>query len=129
MLGAEVATSAPPLVSRINVVYLYVRDVARSLSFYRDLLGLPLEGDEHWAEAQLPGGVRFALHVTHDAGPVPSSGTIHLDFEVTDADAAADALRAAGVEVRGTVRDEWGTAVEGVDPDGYSVFLYQPSVA
>jgi catechol 2,3-dioxygenase-like lactoylglutathione lyase family enzyme len=32
------------LVSRLNVVYLYVRDVARSRAFYRDLLGIPPPG-------------------------------------------------------------------------------------
>ena len=48
-------------VSNISVVYLYVRDMERSLAFYRDLLGIPLEGDEHWAEAAFPGGTRFAL--------------------------------------------------------------------
>ena len=37
------ATDATPLVSRLNVVYLIVRDIERSLAFYRDVLGIPLE--------------------------------------------------------------------------------------
>lgn len=42
--------SATPLTSRINTVYLYVRDVARSVAFYRDHVGLPMAAeDEHWA--------------------------------------------------------------------------------
>jgi predicted enzyme related to lactoylglutathione lyase len=102
-----------------------VRDLERSLAFYRDLLGIPLEGDEHWAEARL-GGVRFALHLAHDGVGELSSGTVHLDFEVEDVDAAAARLRAAGVDVRDTMRDEWGAAAELVDPDGYRIALYQP---
>jgi len=40
-----VGTTTEPLVSRLNVVYLYVSEMERSLGFYRDLLGIPLEGD------------------------------------------------------------------------------------
>jgi lactoylglutathione lyase len=120
-----VSTEARALVSRLNVVYLYVRDLERSLAFYRDLLGIPLHGDETWVEAEL-GGTRFALHLAHDGVGELSSGTVHLDLEVADADEAAERLRAAGVEVRETMRDDWGTAVEVVDPDGYRIALFQP---
>jgi catechol 2,3-dioxygenase-like lactoylglutathione lyase family enzyme len=124
-----VATQAAPIVSRINIVYLYVRDVRRSLAFYRDLLGIPLDGDDHWAEATLPGGMRFALHALHEGVGEPSSGTIHVNFEVADADAATVRLRAAGVDVQETMRDEWGTSVEVSDPDGHRVYLFQPPAA
>ena len=112
-------------VSGISVVYLYVRDLERSLAFYRDLLGIPLEGDERWVETTVPGGTRFALHAAHDDAGELSSGTVHVDFEVEDADAAAELLREQGVEVRETMRDEWGTAIEIVDPDGYTIHLFQ----
>jgi lactoylglutathione lyase len=120
-----VRTTAEPLVSRISVVYLYVSDMERSAAFYRDVLGIPLEGDADWQEASL-GATRFALHRTRDEiGPL-SSGTIHVSLEVDDADAAAERLQAMGVEVSETMRDEWGTAFELVDPDGYRLYLYQP---
>jgi predicted enzyme related to lactoylglutathione lyase len=120
-----VATDTTPLVSRISVVYLYVSDMGRSLRFYRDLLGIPLEGDDDWTEATL-GGTRFALHATHEGIGELSAGTIHVSLEVADVDAAAERLRADGVETRETMRDEWGTALEVVDPDGYRVYLFQP---
>jgi predicted enzyme related to lactoylglutathione lyase len=113
-------------VSGISVVFLYVRDMQRSLAFYRDLLGIPLEGDERWAETTFPGGVRFALHAAHEGISDLSSGTVKLSFEVEDADAAAEVLRAQGTEVREAIRDEWGTALEIDDPDGYTVNLFQP---
>ena len=119
------ATDTTPLVSRVSVVYLYVSEMERSLRFYRDLLGIPLEGDDDWAEATL-GGTRFALHATHEGIGELSAGTIHVSLEVADVDAAAERLRAEGVETRETMRDEWGTAVEVVDPDGYRVYLFQP---
>jgi catechol 2,3-dioxygenase-like lactoylglutathione lyase family enzyme len=120
-----VRTTAEPLVSRISVVYLYVSDMERSAGFYRDLLGIPLEGDEDWQEASLD-GVRFALHRTREGIGQLSSGTIHVNLEVDDVDAAAKRLRAAGIEAGETMRDEWGAALEVVDPDGYRLYLYQP---
>ncbi|MEP6977287.1 MAG: VOC family protein [Thermoleophilia bacterium] len=119
------ATNTTALVSRVSVVYVYVSDIERSIGFYRDILGIPLEGDEHWVEATL-GGTRFALHATHEGIGKLSSGTIHVSLEVADADAAAERLREAGIEVQQSMRDEWGTALEVVDPDGYRIYLFQP---
>lgn len=119
---------AGPLVSGINVFYLYVRDLERSVAFYRDRLGLPLEldaKDRRWAEASLPGGVRFALHEWHpDAGEI-GAGTIRFDFEVADVAAAAERLRSAGVEVGEVRRAPWGSVCDFVDPDGYHVQLFE----
>jgi len=120
------ATTAKPLVSRVNVVYLYVGDMERSVAFYRDLLGIPLRGDEHWQEATL-GGTRFALHEAHEGIGGLSAGTVHVSLEVADIDRAAAQLRAAGVETRETMRDEWGAALQIRDPDGYELYLFQPT--
>jgi lactoylglutathione lyase len=121
----RVSTAVEPLVRGINVVYLYVSDMERSRGFYRDLLGIPLEGDGDWQEARL-GETRFALHLAHEGVGALSAGTIHLDFEVADVDAAAQRLRSAGVEVKETMREAWGAAVEIADPDGYQLYLFQP---
>ena len=119
------STATDALVRRLNVVYLYVSDMQRSLSFYRDLLGIPLEGDEHWQEAPL-GSMRFALHLAHEGVGDLSSGTVHIDFEVADLEAATERLRAAGVDVAEMMRDDWGAAAEVSDPDGYRLYLFEP---
>jgi len=119
------ATRAAPLVTRVNVVYLYVTDMERSAAFYRDLLGIPLEGDDHWQEASL-GGTRFALHHTHEGIGELSAGTINLNLEVEDIDAAVERLGVAGADVQETMRDDWGAAVRISDPDGYQLYLFQP---
>jgi lactoylglutathione lyase len=118
-------TAVEPLVRTVGVVYLYVSDMERSLRFYRDLLGIALQGDGDWQEATL-GGTRFALHRAHEGLGELSSGTIHVSLEVADADAAAERVRRAGVDAKETMRDEWGTAVQVVDPDGYELYLFQP---
>ena len=112
-------------VSNISVVYLYVRSMERSLAFYRDLLGIPLEGDERWVEAAFPGGPRFALHAAPDGMGDLSSGTVSVSLEVEDVDRAADLLREHGVELGEALREEWGTAADAVDPDGYTITLFQ----
>ncbi len=120
-----VGTTTEPLIRRVNVVYLYVSEMERSLGFYRDLLGIPLEGDGDWQEAQL-GGTRFALHLAHEGlGPL-SSGSVHLSLEVADLDAATERLRAVGVETEEAMHDHWGAAARITDPDGYELYLFQP---
>ena len=119
-----VGTTTEPLVRRLNVVYLYVSEMERSLGFYRDLLGIPLEGDEDWQEASL-GETRFALHLAHEGiGPL-SAGSVHVNLEVADLDAATERLHTAGVEVEETMREDWGAAARITDPDGYELYLFQ----
>ena len=111
------------MISRVNVVYLYVTDMQRSRAFYRDVLGIPVEGDDHWAEATFSDGLRFALHEAHgDVAP----GTAVIDLEVADIDAAVTSLREAGVEVGAVAREEYGCFADFRDPDGYRLQLFQP---
>jgi predicted enzyme related to lactoylglutathione lyase len=112
------------LVSAIDNVHIYVRDMSRSLAFYRDVLGITFTGDEHWSETDL-GGVRFALHEWSESVREPGSGGISLNFLVQDADAVAEHVRAAGYDVREQMREEYGISYEVVDPDGYRIYLFQ----
>jgi predicted enzyme related to lactoylglutathione lyase len=119
----NVATEAAPLVTGLEVVYLYAKDMARSAAFYRDLLGIRLEGDDDWLEAKL-GATRFALHHWHEGAPEPVTGGIHVDFRVDDADAAAERLRAQGIDVREEMREEYGIVYAVTDPAGYEIYLF-----
>jgi lactoylglutathione lyase len=121
----RVSATTEPLVRALNVVYLYVSDMERSLAFHRDLLGIPLRGDDDWQEASL-GGTRFALHRTHEGVDELSAGTIHVSFEVRDLAEASERLRASGIEAKEAVRGDWGAAAEVTDPDGYGIFLFEP---
>ena len=117
------------LTGRLSVVYLYVADLDRSLEFYRDLLGLPLEADAddpYWVEATLSGGTRFALHAAGASIMPQVPGTMRVNFEVDDIDAAAERLAAAGVRIGQIEREPWGQMVEVFDPDGYAIELFRP---
>lgn len=115
-----------PLVAGISVVYLYVSDLDRSLAFYRDLLGIPLERDprdEHWAEVRFSNGTRFALHLASHRPP-QAPATVEVSFEVEDVDAAVEQIRAAGGRVTTVMHEPWGSLATVADPDGYEVGLY-----
>ena len=118
-----------PLVHGMSVVYLYVSDMERSVSFYREILGIPLEydpDDPHWAEATL-GGVRFALHLASDEMRPQTPGTVRINFAVDDVDAAAEHVRSLGVRVGEVFREPYGSFVEIFDPDGYAIELFRGS--
>jgi lactoylglutathione lyase len=108
----------------IEVVYLYVTDLERSLRFYRDLLELPLElVQPHWAEAQL-GGTRFALHLADESSRPNVPNTIRVSLRVDDLERTVERLRAAGVVCGDIVREPWGSLSEALDPDGYEIGLF-----
>jgi catechol 2,3-dioxygenase-like lactoylglutathione lyase family enzyme len=136
-------------VSHLDHVNLNVRDMERTLRFYRDVLGLPVV---RW-EVDAAGQVRFAAVKAGpqivDLRPVPelelpaepdprTQGFNHLAFaiEEVDADALVAHLKAQGVEIqRGPVRNQGarglGTALYVYDPDRYVVELkfYPPGAA
>ena len=114
------------LVSGLSVVYLYVKDVEQAAAFYRDVLGIPLQGDDDWVEATFPEGIRFALHRWHEGAPEISAGSVNVNFAVADIDDAAGRLRAAGVEVGEIHRETYGSFFTFVAPEGYRLELFQP---
>jgi lactoylglutathione lyase len=123
-------TTAPLVTtSGINVVYLYVQDLDRSLHFYRDLLGVDLRKHPHnpdWAEVTLPNGLRFALETAHPGREPQTPGSIRVDFQTEDVDAAAERLQGAGVRLGDRMHEFWGDLCEVFDPDGYRIGLFCP---
>jgi catechol 2,3-dioxygenase-like lactoylglutathione lyase family enzyme len=127
--------------ARLEVVELVVRDMARSLAFYRRLgLALPPEADrESHVEAALPGGLRLAWDTiemirSFDPDWAPPSGghRMALAFRLdspADVDRAYDELVSLGHEGHKPPWDAfWGMRYAVVhDPDGNAVDLFAPS--
>lgn len=117
---------------------LGVADLERSLSFYRDGLGLPTKGIvgqefEHGAVAffDLSGGLKLALwaqaDIAHDTGlpmrPVsPTAFTIgHNVMRREEVDQIMDAAERAGAEIVKPAQDTFYGGYAGYfrDPDGH----------
>jgi len=57
---------------RVNYAIVFVSDMRRSVSFYRDTIGLPLKFESpHWTEFASDGAT-LALHLA-ESGPPPSA--------------------------------------------------------
>lgn len=104
-------------ITRLNHAVLYVRDAARTSSFYQDLLGFSVVADEGDGQAvflRAPGSENH-----HDLG-LFTIGLFHLAWEVTTPQELADLrtrLAAAGALV-GTSDHGVSKSLYAADPDG-----------
>jgi len=116
---------------------LRVRDLDRSLAFYRGLLGLAVEGLEEYRRGTKPfvslriGGSLLDLvpDPTFDPTFASAGGFVHFCVTLADFAGGVGALRAAGVRflqeepvARGGARGI-GLSIYAEDPDGYVVEL------
>jgi len=112
---------------KLGTVLLGVRDLARSLAFYRDVLRLPVQfSSEEFAFLDL-GGVALALRALHGV-PAPAEGVTELVFHVEDVDEAYRELQSRGVVFRIAPRvvtpDRF--AADFRDPDGHVLSILGP---
>jgi lactoylglutathione lyase len=117
---------------RLGYVILFVRDLERSVAFYRDVIGLPfrLQGDGYVEFATQ--GAKFGLYdrnrleeLTGQDPEPPDRPGGEVVLLVEDVDAEAARLGAAGAAIlSGPVDRAWGhRTVHVLDPDGFVVEL------
>ena len=118
------------MIHRIDATVLFVRDLARSLTFYRDTLGLEVKNSD-------PNSVAFLmedrylllLEVSAAADLIPSEASalkieggprVLLAAGVEDVDAAYEELKARGVTfLRPPTNQPWGLrTAHFADPEG-----------
>jgi catechol 2,3-dioxygenase-like lactoylglutathione lyase family enzyme len=116
----------------------FVRDVATSVEFYRDVLGFELrhffdysEGKqvEQWTREEPPiwalmaaGTQTFALHRAADPSALVIGGMRHY-FLVDDVDRHYERVRAAGGQVGPLTDKPWMKLFSIRDPDGHEIFF------
>lgn len=111
-------------------VTVLVSDLARSVAFYRDTLGLTEVDSGEEASVLASGATRLVLRQATDLGAVKLR-LVHLNLEVDDIDATYAALKADGVRFtypprvtnRTTRLEQWAAAFR--DPDGHGIALTQ----
>jgi lactoylglutathione lyase len=105
---------------------IFVRDMARSVVFYRDVLGLPVRFESpKWTEFETP-GCTLALHLADVPGQAPCSpdaipaGICQLSFAVDDLDAFHQEMIAKGVVcLQPPQKEDFGGRLAAyADPDG-----------
>jgi catechol 2,3-dioxygenase-like lactoylglutathione lyase family enzyme len=101
-----------------------VRDLERSVRFYRDVLGLEQAWEfEDWAVAFhiTPG---FLIVLAQEGGEVSPADDRGIVLVVTDIDEAYGELQARGVEFAGPIEQRpYGRIATFRDPDGYTYDL------
>ena len=121
--------------AEFNYVIVFVSGMARSVAFYRDVLGLRLQSESHkWTEFETP-GVTLALHLADApsgaavaANAIPA-GRCHLGFSVEDIDAFHQAMVARGVPcLQSPQEEDFGGRLAGyADPDGQPFWVSESS--
>ena len=129
-------------IKELGHVVLYVRDIERSVRFYRDVLGwrqiVPEPGDPSAlpiAAFSSPGGRThhelLLIEVGPDAAALPPGrrvGMYHFGLKVGDSDddlrEAVAALGAAGVPIGGASDHTVSHSLYIADPDGNEIELY-----
>jgi catechol 2,3-dioxygenase len=126
-------------VRELGHLVLYVRDLGRSVTFYRDVLGwrqvLPAPGEVPVGAAAFSSGRThhelLLIEVGADAAPIPSGrrvGMYHFGLNVGETDddlrAALDAVNQAGAIVVGSADHTVTHSLYILDPDGNEIELY-----
>ena len=102
---------------------IFVSDMARSIAFYRDVLGLPIRFESpEWTEFGTPGSA-LALHLADSPAvslqSMAPAGQCQLGFSVEDIEAFHRGMIAKGVTcLQSPKRETFGTLAEYADPDG-----------
>ena len=115
---------------------VFVSDMARSVTFYRDVLGLTVRFESaKWTEFETPGST-LALHLADVPGNTAAisadaipAGQCHLSFAVDDLDAFHEAMIARGLPCLQPPKEEdFGGKLAGyADPDGLPFWISDKS--
>ena len=121
--------------AELGHVVLYVRELKRSLAFYRDLVGLDLVGEIFDGRAAMLSGGRThheLLLIEVGAAPGPLSGRriglYHIGWKIGDSLAALRAMKAKleqqGIAIDGVSDHTVSQSLYVRDPDGNELELY-----
>ena len=117
--------------SKISVVMLGVKDVKKSIAFYRDALGLTLQNQFEVFAFFAAGGVTLVLTEAIVRNGIVTVGSAEIVFGVEGVREAHEALGARGVsftqEPRAVNPPMWAANFN--DPDGHRLSIFGPKSA
>jgi catechol-2,3-dioxygenase len=125
------ATAVTAPVTGFSHMQLNVVDVARSVAWYRTVLGMEVMLERPEVTALQNRAARLVIVIgPSDRVDVSSSPVDHMAFAVPDGEALqawADHLTAAGIEHPGVIDELGKPSLQLVDPDGNAVELVAPA--
>jgi catechol 2,3-dioxygenase-like lactoylglutathione lyase family enzyme len=107
-----------------DAVFYYVHDLERSITFYREKLGLPLVSRDFVARFDID-GVLFELVPAAKTEAVSGTGNARLCFQVKEIKEAVAQLKGNGVETSDIRPEPGGLLAFFKDPDGNELCLWQ----
>lgn len=111
---------------RLEGLTLPVADLARSLAFYRDLLGFAVTYESPAFALVRIGDGSLGLLRAAAPGPAGPRANVHVELSTDDLDGLYDELTRRGAAFSGPPTDRpWERAVSLLDPDGYRVEFAQ----
>ena len=118
------------MLKQLNSLMVYVRDMPRAVSFYRDVLGLPIVMESPgFSQFDAGNGISLGLHVAMGETRTPEPGWVP-GFNVDDIRAARERVVAAGGRITLDYHDiPGGVIFELADPDGNRVDVAQMGVS
>ena len=118
-------------IKKIGNVTVAVQDLERSLRFYHDLIGLPIQSqDKTWAELGTSGSLLKLQLTSKTIQPTNKSieDGITIGFLVGDVKSALDEMKENGISIQSEITKN-GNQKNAVimDPDGYLILLFEPT--
>lgn len=123
----KAALPLPPMIAGLNHLTLAVRDLDRSLAFYRDRLGLAVVRHVPGSAYLTAGELWLCLH--QDPAATPAGGDTHIALSVTaaDFDTLVASLRPHVIEWHRNSSE--GSSFYFIDPDGHRLELHVGGLA
>lgn len=112
------------MIGKLTTIVLIVKDMDRSVAFYRDVVGLTVEMHTPFWSSLSAGNISLGLHPESNHAKVAPGMGCTFGFEVGDIQATVLELKSKGVPMQlEPKRESFGWLAAFTDPDGYSVQL------
>jgi len=114
------------MIGKLTTIMLIVKDMDRSVAFYRDVVGLKLELHTPYWSSLSAGNITLGLHPESEHSKVAPSLGCTFGFEVSDIRSLVQELKSKGVAMMmEPIHEDFGWLGIFTDPDGYPVQLVQ----
>jgi predicted enzyme related to lactoylglutathione lyase len=114
------------MIGKLTTIMLIVRDMERSVAFYRDVVGLKVELHTPGWSSLSAGNITLGLHPESPHSKVAPTLGCTFGFEVSDIQGVVQELKSKNVPMMmEPIHEDFGWLAIFTDPDGYPVQLVE----